>query len=63
MAELMCHRPKRIDHLNTEDQLAIGQEYREWIKCLENKNLVPQNILFIYTLNYEINIPYQEFFF
>ena len=63
MSELTYHMLKRIDHLNLGDQLAIGQEYREWIKCLESKNLVPQNILFINTLNYGINIPYQEFVF
>ena len=63
MAELISHILKRTDYLNTEDQLAIGQEYREWIKCLENKSLVPQNRLFINTLNYGITIPYQEFFF
>ena len=40
---------KRTDHLNTGDQLAIGQEYREWIGCINNKDLTPQNILFINT--------------
>ena len=37
---------ERTDHLNTADQLAIGKEYREWIKCIKNKKLVPQNIIF-----------------
>ena len=49
MSDLICHMLKRTDHLNTGDQLAIGQEYREWIKCIKNKDLVPQNILFINT--------------
>ncbi len=40
---------KRTDYLNNGDQLDIGQEYREWIKYIKNKNLVPQNILFINT--------------
>ena len=31
-SELICHMPKRTNKLNTKDQLAIYQEYREWIK-------------------------------
>ena len=49
MSDLICHMLKRTDHLNTGDQLAIGQEYRELIKCINNKELVPQKILFINT--------------
>ena len=49
MSDLICHMLKRTDHLNTGDQLAIGQEYREWIKCIKNKDLIPQNIIFINT--------------
>ena len=49
MSDLICHMLKRTDHLNTGDQLAIGQEYREWIKCIKNNELVPQNILFLNT--------------
>ena len=49
MSEVICHMIKRTDEVNTGDQLAIGQEYREWIKCINNKELVPQNILFINT--------------
>ena len=49
MSDLICHMLKRTDNLNTGDQLAIGQEYKEWIKCIKNKNLAPQNILFINT--------------
>ena len=40
---------KRTDQLNTGDQLAIGQEYREWIQCIKNRELIPQDILFINT--------------
>ena len=47
---------KRADYLNTGDQLDIGQEYREWIKCIKNKDLVPQNILFINTSTFGKNI-------
>ena len=43
---------KRADGLNTGDQLAIGQEYREWIQCIKDKGLVPQNILFINTATF-----------
>ena len=33
--------------LITGDKLAIGHKYREWIRSIKNKDLVPQNILFI----------------
>ena len=47
---------KRSGHLNTGDQLGIEQEYREWIKFIKNKDLVPQNILFIKTSTFGKNI-------
>ena len=56
MSDLICHMLKRTDHLNNGDQLAIGQEYREWIKYMKNKYLVPQNILFINTSIFGKNI-------
>ncbi len=56
MSDLICHMLKRTDYLNTGDQLAIGQEYREWIKCIKNRDLVPQNILFINTSIFGKNI-------
>ena len=56
MADLMCHKLKRTDHLNTGDQFAIDQEYREWIKWIKNKDLVPQNNLFINTSTFGKNI-------
>ena len=49
MSDLICHMLKRTNHLNNGDQLAIGQEYREWIKFIKNKDLVPKHILFINT--------------
>ena len=55
MSDLTYHMLKRTDHLNTGDQLASGQEYREWIKCIKNKDLVPQNILFINTSTFGKN--------
>ena len=33
MSEVLCHMLKRTDKVKTEDQLAIGQEYREWINA------------------------------
>ena len=56
MSDLISHMLKRADYLNTGDQLAIGQEYREWIKCIKNQDLVPQNILFINTYTFGKNI-------
>ena len=49
MSEVICHMLKRTEEVAIGDQLAIGQEYREWIKCIKNRELVPQNILFINT--------------
>ena len=49
MSEVICHMLKRTERINIGDQLAIGQEYREWIECIKNRELVPQNILFINT--------------
>ena len=56
MSDLIFHMLKRAEHLNTGDQLAIAQEYRERIKCIKNKDLAPQNILFINTSTFEKNI-------
>ena len=47
MSEVICHALRRTDKLNPGDQLAIGQEYKEWIKCIENRELIPQDILFL----------------
>ena len=49
ISEVICHMLKRADKVNSGDQLAIGQEYSEWIKCIQNRELVPQNILFLNT--------------
>ncbi len=49
MSEVICHILKRTDMVNTKDKIAIGQEYREWIQCINNKDLMPQNILCINT--------------
>ena len=56
MSDVICYMLKRTENLNTGDQLAIGQEYKEWIKCIKNKDLVPQNILFLNTSTFGKNI-------
>ena len=56
ITNLIRHMLKRTDHLNTGFQLAIGQEYREWINCIKNKDFVPQNILIINTYTFGKNI-------
>ena len=53
ISEVICHMLRRTDKVNIGDQLAIGQEYSEWIKCIKNKELVRQNILFINTSIFE----------
>tara|TARA_B100001094_G_C17926538_1_gene668560 strand:+ start:287 stop:490 length:204 start_codon:yes stop_codon:yes gene_type:complete len=47
MSEVIFHVLRRTNQLSTGDQLAIGQEYREWIQGIENRELIPQDILFI----------------
>ena len=49
MSEIKYHMLNRSDEVITEDKLATGQESREWIKCIKNKELAPQDILFINT--------------
>ncbi len=56
MSEVLCHILKRTDKVNAGDQLAIGQEYREWISCIKNRTLSPENILFINTSTFRKNI-------
>ncbi len=52
MSEVICHFLKRTDLVNVEDKIAIGQEYREWIQCLYNRKIEPQDILFINTSSF-----------
>ena len=47
MSEVIFNVLRRTNQLSTGDQLAIGQEYREWIQGIENRELIPQDILFI----------------
>tara|TARA_Y100001968_G_C19114240_1_gene598740 strand:+ start:290 stop:490 length:201 start_codon:yes stop_codon:yes gene_type:complete len=53
MSKVIFHMLKRTEKLSTRDQLAIGQEYREWINCINNRDLSPQDILFINTSTFE----------
>tara|TARA_Y100001968_G_C18986200_1_gene539187 strand:+ start:394 stop:597 length:204 start_codon:yes stop_codon:yes gene_type:complete len=55
MSEVICNMLKRTDKVCTRDQLAIGQEYREWIKCIKDREQIPQNILFINTITFGKN--------
>ena len=49
MSEVLCHMLKRANKISLGDQLAIGQEYKEWIKYITDKELAPQKVLFINT--------------
>tara|TARA_B100000579_G_C22291977_1_gene603176 strand:+ start:167 stop:370 length:204 start_codon:yes stop_codon:yes gene_type:complete len=57
MSEIISHMLKRTTKVCTEDQLAIAQEYKEWIKCINEREHVPQNILFINTSTFEKKFP------
>ncbi len=56
MSDLICHTLIRTNNINTVDKLAICQEYREWIKYIKNKDLIPQKILFINTSTFREHI-------
>lgn len=49
----LSHILKRTTEVNTGDQLAIAQEYREWINCIADSDFTRQEILVIdkYTFN------------
>ena len=49
ISEVIFHMLRRTDIVNAQNQLAIGQEYKEWIECIKSRELIPQNILFINT--------------
>ena len=46
MSEVICHMLKRTDEVNVGDQLAIGQEYREWIKCIKKGTCSTKDTLY-----------------
>ncbi len=56
MSDLICHMFNRANHLKTGDQLDIGEEYREWIDCIKDKDLFQQKILFINSSTFGKNI-------
>tara|TARA_Y100001968_G_scaffold255867_1_gene242120 strand:- start:2045 stop:2239 length:195 start_codon:yes stop_codon:yes gene_type:complete len=43
----LSHILKRTISVNTGDQLAIAQEYREWINCVTANDFSKQEILVI----------------
>ena len=49
----LSHILKRTVEVNTGDQLAIAQEYKEWINCISSSDFSEQEILIIdkYTFN------------
>ena len=49
----LSHILKRTVEVNPGDQLAIAQEYREWINCISTSDFSHQEILVIdkYTFN------------
>ena len=49
----LSHMLKRTVEVNAGDQLAIAQEYKEWINCISASDFSQQEILVIdrYTFN------------
>ena len=43
----LAHILKRTIKLKTRDQLAIAQEYKEWINCVSTNDFSAQEILVI----------------
>ena len=43
----LSHILKRTLEVNPKDQLAIAQEYKEWINCISADDLSKQEILII----------------
>ena len=52
---------KRTSKLNFEDQLAIAQEYKEWISCIAYNDFSEQEILIIDRITFEnFNSKYEN---
>tara|TARA_Y100001968_G_scaffold210511_2_gene193719 strand:+ start:1155 stop:1349 length:195 start_codon:yes stop_codon:yes gene_type:complete len=47
LVRALSHMLKRTIELNYRDQLAIAQEYREWINCISESDFSKQEIIFI----------------
>ena len=43
----LSHILKRTLKVGPKDQLAIAQEYKEWINCISSDDLINQEVLFI----------------
>tara|TARA_B100000214_G_scaffold349307_1_gene302070 strand:- start:399 stop:593 length:195 start_codon:yes stop_codon:yes gene_type:complete len=48
----LSHILKRTVEVNPGDQLAIAQEYKEWINCISESDFSEQEILFIDKLSF-----------
>ena len=48
----LSHVLKRTLEVNNGDQLAIAQEYREWINCISASDFSSQQILVIDTVSF-----------
>ena len=51
----LSHILKRTVKVNSRDQLAIAQEYKEWINCISASDFSKQEILVLnkFTFNYK----------
>ena len=52
LIEGLSHILKRTIEINEGDQLAIAQEYREWINCISSSDFAKQEILVINQLKF-----------
>ena len=43
----LSHILRRTVHISPRDQLAIAQEYKEWINCISSSDFSEQEILVI----------------
>tara|TARA_Y100001968_G_scaffold203444_1_gene186729 strand:- start:874 stop:1068 length:195 start_codon:yes stop_codon:yes gene_type:complete len=48
----LSHMLRRTIEINAGDQLAIAQEYREWINCIKASDFSKQEILIIDKLTF-----------
>ena len=49
----LSHILKRTAQVSPRDQLAIAQEYKEWINCISAKDFSEQEILIIDKLTFK----------
>ena len=48
----LSHILKRTVEVSAKDQLAIAQEYKEWINCISASDFSKQEILVIYKFTF-----------